>query len=108
VSPRDSYGNKQTNASQPLRIAPIPEGLDGSPRSPRGLSHSGRAPRRAAVQTVLQKRGGLSRTSLYPRADDGVSDKVEKWFAKEFEDPAVNPIRKAISGKRLSPDRGTY
>jgi hypothetical protein len=34
----------------------------------------------------------------------GETDEFEKWLAKEFEAPAEEPIRRAVSGERLSPD----
>jgi hypothetical protein len=40
---------------------------------------------------------------LYTRvAAAGATDEFEKWLATEFEDPAEEPLRRAISGSRLS------
>jgi hypothetical protein len=51
------------------------------------------------------RKGVAYHEHLYTRVlTTGESDEVEKWFAKEFEEPAVDPLRKAILGDRLSPE----
>jgi hypothetical protein len=53
-----------------------------------------------------QSIAGIARHShLYTSLLSGTeTDEVEKWFNKEFESPAREPIRKAISGEQLCPD----
>jgi hypothetical protein len=42
---------------------------------------------------------------LYTRQSAGKdSDQIERWFDREFERPAVEPLQKALSDKRLTPN----
>jgi hypothetical protein len=57
------------------------------------------------VWKLVSPRGLAKHQHLYTRAiATGESDEVEDWFNAEFETPALDPIQRAISGDRLSPE----
>jgi hypothetical protein len=61
------------------------------------------------VWKPFSRKAVANHAHLYTQLTTGKeSDQIEKWFDREFESPAEEPIRKAISDKRLTPEDWTH